>query len=166
MRILLFIFLGCLAAAPLAAEAKEDDFIVAFSPSFVPALHGFETASIQTNLRGFILRGDSFPGINQADPTPYGASLNVAIADAGSQAKRIDRTEQKADCTCRKVQIPPRTAVEDSIEVEFIYGKEVPKEVVSAINACIDKLLHDHPPLAADRRSQGSILLNSRAIGS
>ncbi len=146
MRILLFILLGYLAATPLTAQTKDDDFMAVFSPSFVPALNGFETASIQTNLRGFVLRGDSFPGLKQANPTPYGASLNVAVAVAGAQAERIDRTEQKAGCTCRTVQIPPRKAGENSIEVEFAYGKEVPKQVVSAINACINNLLRDHPP--------------------
>ncbi len=73
--------------------AREWDPVGLFSEIFVPALKGFETTTVETGLRGFWLRGDSFPGIKGETPSAYGIRLAVTIHDEGP-AGTLSRREK------------------------------------------------------------------------
>jgi hypothetical protein len=136
-----FVFFILLAGAALAAEPKGPFYspITGFSDAFLPLLTGFEKASVETTLRGFIARADSFPGYRNSDvePSEYGLYLNVAVRDAEEVNGLSDRTEQKGAVTHRLVQIPPPKGGDQAIVIQFDYGGKASAETIKAIDSCI-----------------------------
>lgn len=122
------------------SDAREWDPVGLFSEIFVPALKGFETANVETGLRGFWLRGDSFPGIKGETPSAYGIRLSVTIHDEGPQARFRDERRELDGFSSRSVTLPQKSTDDSSLEISFMYGAEATKEVAAAINARIDEL--------------------------
>jgi len=104
-RVLLILFL---AAYVFGAELSNafDSPVTGFSAALVPLLTSFEEASVTTTLRGFIARGDSFPGYRQPEtkPSEYGLYLNVAVSEDVKEFS--DHADQKGGLTHRLIQIP------------------------------------------------------------
>lgn len=135
----LLIFLSVTSA--ICAESRDPfyDPVTGFSDALVPILSGFEKSSVVTTLRGFIARGDSFPGFRESEtePSEYGLYLNVAVRDPDDVKGLSDQTERKGAVTHRLVQIPAPKGGESAIIIEVDYGREVPSEVIRAIEKCI-----------------------------
>lgn len=130
-------------AARASAKALDpfSDPVSGFSDTLLPLLTSFEKASVETTLRGFIARGDTFPGYKQSnsDPSDTGLYLNVAVRE---EMKGVsDRTEQIGSYTRRNVSIPSGRKGVPGIEIELSYGPNIPKKPLEAVNACIDHLL-------------------------
>lgn len=131
MRYLLYILLTGLFANSLQAENKFGNPVKLFSDIYVPIMSNFEKTVIKTTLRGFVIRADSSPGIKQDEPSKYGISLIVSVADTDRQA--VDRTENKGNYTRHLIQIPAPPHEEVSLVMEFCYGSEVSSKIVDAI---------------------------------
>ena len=135
----LFLFLFCIVFA-LASPAwgKEDplgDPIRSFSQVFAPFLGAFEKASVETTLRGFIARGDSFPSYEKSnmDPSEYGIYLNVAVKDDSQSYKSSkieDESKQMDGFIRRGIAMPPKCKGAMGLQIEFSYGSEVPKDLL------------------------------------
>ena len=123
------------------ACAREWDPVGLFSKIFVPALKGFETTKVETGLRGFWLRGDSFPGIEGKTPSAYGIRLTVTIHDEGPQARFRDERKDLDGFSSRSVTLPQKSTEDSSLEIAFLYGSEAEEGVVKAIHAQIDGLI-------------------------
>jgi len=123
------------------AYAREWDPVGLFSEIFIPALKGFETTKVETGLRGFWLRGDSFSGIKGETPSAYGIRLSVTIHDEGPQARFRDERKELDGFSSRSVTLPQKSSEDSSLEIAFLYGPEVKKEVVEAIHAEINELV-------------------------
>jgi hypothetical protein len=136
-----FFFLLLLATSAFAAESKGPFYspITGFSEALLPIFDGFEKAGVETTLRGFIARADSFPGYEKSemDPSERGLYLNVAVRDAEEVKKYSDHSEEKDGITCRLVQIPAPKGGEVAIVIQFDYGRKAPVESIKAIDACI-----------------------------
>jgi hypothetical protein len=136
---LLLIF--SLAASAFAAEPRGPfyDPVTGFSKALTPILSGFEKAKVETTLRGFIARADSFPGFDKSDlePTEYGLYLNVAVRDADEVKGFSDHTEMKESITHRLVQITPPKGGDQAIVIALDYGPKVAPKVIRAIDKCI-----------------------------
>lgn len=133
--------LPVLACSALAAEPEGPFYrpISGFSEALLPILSGFEKASVETTLRGFIARADSFPGYRNSDmePSDYGLYLNVAVRDADEVKEYSDRSGEKGGVTYRLIQIPAPKGGDQSMVIEFDYGGKASAESVKAIDACI-----------------------------
>lgn len=114
-----------------------------FSSVFVTALNGFEKCKVETDLRGFSLRGDSFPGFRASEyiPSPYGVFLRVNVADEGPDNPLFDTRHAEDGYILRKVRIPQLSTNDQSLEISFSYGAMASKSVVSAINVRIDRIV-------------------------
>ncbi|MEQ1859370.1 MAG: hypothetical protein ABMA13_05495 [Chthoniobacteraceae bacterium] len=138
-RVLLTFFL---AVSAFGAEPSSpfDSPVTGFSVALVPLLTSFEQASVKTTLRGFIARGDSFPGYRQSEtePSEYGLYLNVAVSEDIKEF--ADRTEQKDGLTHRLIQIPAPTPGQQSLVIELRYGPQVPQETIRAMDDCISRI--------------------------
>ena len=118
-----------------------DDPVIGFSAALVPLLTSFEKASIETTLRGFIARGDSFPGFEnqpEREPSEYGLYLNVAVSE--DVKKFSDHREQKGGLTHRLVEILAPKQGQQSLLINLIYGPLVEPEIVRAIDTCISRI--------------------------
>lgn len=131
----LLIFLS--ATSAFCAESRDpfSDPIAGFSEALVPILSGFEKSRVETTLRGFIARGDSFPGFRESEmePSEWGLYLNIAVRDPGDVKGFSDHTERKGAVTHRLLQVPPPKGGSSAIIIEFDYGGEVPSKVIRAI---------------------------------
>jgi hypothetical protein len=140
---LLFIFL--LATSSVFAESPGPFYspVTGFSDALVPILDGFEKAKIESTLRGFIARADSFPGFSQSenDPSEYGLYLNVAVRDSVEVKGFSDHTEQKGAISHRLVQIPPPKGGDQAIVIELDFGRKVSAKVIRAIDMCIRRVV-------------------------
>jgi hypothetical protein len=118
--------------------------VTGFSDALVPILTGFEKAQIETALRGFIARADSFPGFERSDmePSEHGLYLNVAVRDATEVDGLSDRSELKGAVTHRVIEIPPPTGGEQALVILLNYGRDVPPEVIKAIDSASAKSSH------------------------
>lgn len=137
---LLILLLGASAFCAEPSNPFDDGAITGFSTALVPLLTSFEQASIQTTLRGFIARGDSFPGFRQSErePSEYGLYLNVTMNE--DVKKFSDHREQKGGLTHRLVQIPAPKQGQQSFEIELVYGPLVEPETIRAIDTCIRRM--------------------------
>ncbi len=113
--------------------------VTGFSGALVPILTKFEKARIETTLRGFIARADSFPGFRQSemDPSEHGIYLNVAVRDASEVKALSDRTERHGAVTHRMVEIPPPEGGDQALVIELDSGRDVPPEVMRALDKSI-----------------------------
>lgn len=131
-----------LAVSAFGAEPSGPfhDPITGFSGALIPLLTSFEEASVTTTLRGFVARGDSFPGYRESEtePSEHGLYLNVAVKDDIHEFS--DRTEQKGGLTRRLIQIPAPRKGQQSLSIELCYGPKVSAETVRAVDACISRI--------------------------
>ena len=113
--------------------------VTGFSDALIPLLVSFEKTKIETTLRGFIARADSFPGFRQSEtePSEYGIYLNVAVCDPVDLRRFSDHTEQKGALTHRLIQIPPPKGGEQAIIIQLDYGRKVSTKVIRTIDKCI-----------------------------
>jgi len=137
----LVLLLFLLASSALAAESRGPFYspITGFTDALVPVLAGFEKASVETTLRGFIARADSFPGYRNSDsePSEYGLYLNVAVRDAEEVKALSDLSEPKGAVTHRLVQIPAPKGGDQAMVIQIDYGPKASAESIRAIDECI-----------------------------
>lgn len=131
------VLLFAISAVGAEPSVPFHDPITGFSGLLIPLLTSFEQASVTTTLRGFIARGDSFPGYRQseADPSEHGLYLNVAVSEDVKEFS--DRIEQQAGITRRRVQIPAPKPGQQSLVIELRYGPQVAPQVIRAIDISI-----------------------------
>jgi hypothetical protein len=140
------IFLNLLlATSALCAEPHGPFYspITGFSDALIPILTAFEKAQVETTLRGFIARADSFPGFRQSDmePSEHGLYLNVAVRDPEEVKGFSDKTEKKDVFTHRLVQIPPPKGGGQALVIQLDFGREVSADVIRAIDASITAVI-------------------------
>jgi hypothetical protein len=127
------------------ARGQPEDPLQEFSKTLVPVMEGFETASIQKTLRGFLIRADSFPGFKDDKPTAYGMLLNLAVNDdPPAVIEKIDRTDTEDGCAHREIQLPGHFDGGSKMDVSFYYGASAPRDVVALINVELDELVRTH----------------------
>jgi hypothetical protein len=125
-------------------EARQvfDDPIRLFPNSFLPALSHFEKARIETTLRGFYLRADTFPGFNQEhDPSAAGIYLNVAVRDPEEISEFKDTSKVAGEITERTVEFPRIGNGEVSLRIVFKFGSHASSEAVSAVGRDIETVI-------------------------
>jgi hypothetical protein len=131
MRFHLSILFLSLFSCSLHAADKFGNPVKLFADIYVPVMNTFEKTVIKTTLRGFIIRADSSPGIKQDEPSKYGISLIVSVADADREA--VDKIENEKGYTRHLIQIPAPPHQEVALAIEYCYGSEVSSEIVDAI---------------------------------
>jgi hypothetical protein len=151
------LFLILLFATPAICAEPRDPFyspITGFADALVPILTGFEKTRVETTLRGFIARADSFPGFqhSEMEPSEHGLYLNVAVRDSGEVKGFADHTEQRGAVTHRLVQIPPPKGGEQAIVIEWDCGREVPTKVIRAIDSCVSGVVRFSKQSNNDKR--------------
>lgn len=112
-----------------------------FPNSFLPVLAHFEKARIETTLRGFYLRADTFPGIQKNDPSDAGLYLNVAVRDPEEIPKFRDSSKVVGEVTERMVELPAFKNGEVALRVVFQFGPHANPEAVKAIGKDIEAVI-------------------------
>lgn len=124
------------------AEAVFDNPSSLFPNSFLPVLAHFEKAKIETTLRGFYLRADTFPGFNQEyAPSAAGIYLNVAVRDPEEIPKFKDTSTVVGEVTERTVEFPELKGGEVALRIVFKFGSHASSEAVSAIGRDIETVI-------------------------
>ena len=141
-RILLSLLL---ATSAWCAEPRGpfDSPVTGFSGALVPIMTSFEKAKIETTLRGFFARADSFPGFRQSDsePSEHGLCLNVAVRDAGEIKSFSDTTQDKGVFKSRLIEIPPPKGGDQALVIEFDIGSKVTADVIRSIDTAITAVI-------------------------
>lgn len=122
------------------AGGAFDSPVALFKEFYVPALEGFERATIATTWRGFVLRGDRQAKIEAPEPSESGISLDVEVRDGGEIPKLQDVTIRKDGLTIRTVRYPAAGSDPQALLVRFVYGVEANAEVVKAIEKNLEAI--------------------------
>lgn len=105
-------------------------------------LSHFEKAKIETTLRGFYLRADTFPGFNQEhDPSAAGIYLNVAVRDSEEISEFKDTSKVAGEITERTVEFPRIRNGEVSLRIVFKFGSHASSEAVNAVGGDIETVI-------------------------
>jgi hypothetical protein len=132
------------------AEAVFDHPSSLFPHSFLPALAHFEKAKVETTLRGFYLRADTFPGFNREhDPSAAGIYLNVAVRDPQEIPYFKDASTVVGEVTERTVEFPEPEKARVALRVVFKFGSHANPDAIKAISNDIEEVINQaptHPP--------------------
>lgn len=113
-----------------------------FPNSYLPVLSRFEKAKIETTLRGFYLRADTFPGFKQEhDPSDAGLYLNVAVRDPEEIPKFTDSSKIDGEITERTVEFPKLKNGEVALRIVFTCGSHANPEALKAISSDIESVI-------------------------
>ncbi len=95
-----------------------------------------EHGKIETTLRGFRLRVDSGPGMEQElKPSSVGIYLEVAVRPPESIPTLKDVTTTEGSITTREVWIPAPKGEEYGLLILLKFGEDAPPETLRAIRA-------------------------------
>jgi hypothetical protein len=120
----------------------ENNSIEHFSEALAPVLSGSEKAKVETTLRGFYLRADIFPRMDdETEPSENGIYLNVAVRDAEEIPAFTDVTVTKDSISTRTVEFTAPKGSVQGLRIYFVYGKDAPEGSLAAIRASIAKLI-------------------------
>ena len=135
----------------------ENNSIEHFSEALAPVLSGSEKAKVETTLRGFYLRADIFPGMeDETEPSENGIYLNVAVRDAEEIPAFTDVTVTKDSISTRTVEFTAPKGSTQGLRIHFVYGKDAPEESLAAIRASIARLIKASKQGPAEKRLNGS----------
>jgi hypothetical protein len=115
-----------------------------FANSFLPVLSRFEKARIETTLRGFHLRADTFPAFKQEhDPSDAGLYLDVAVRDPEEIPGFRDSSRMVGGVTERMVEFPAFENGEVALRIVFKFGSHASTEAIHAIGKDIEALIRE-----------------------
>ncbi len=165
-RSLLAPILGVILFQDASAREIFDDPIRLFPNSFLPALSHFEKAKIETTLRGFHLRADTFPGFNQEyDPSDAGIYLNVAVRDSEEIPEFKDSSTVVGEFTERTVEFPEPGEGGVALRVVFKFGSHANPETIKAIGNDVEEVIKQvNAALAAGKFMDGKLASNAEVV--
>jgi len=136
------LFLLLIATVSVSKGAPFDP-VNDFASTLAPILGSGERATIQKTWRGFVARGDTQAGLAKSgtEPTEVGLFLDVEVRDAEEATRLIDTTIQEGAITRRTIRIPAPKGDPQSLLIILRYGPQVRSEAVTAIEACITKMI-------------------------
>ena len=127
------------------AESKKalfDNPIEFFAGTLLPSLSNSEAAKIITTLRGFYLRADSHPGLqDEYEPSELGIYLNVAVRDPEEIPVFKDSATTKGLITTRTIELPAPKNEQVALRITLAYGKSAPEKTLAAIRASITQTI-------------------------
>ena len=145
MKTLFAILLLLMTAHHGMAESKKglfDNPIELFSGALLPSLSNSEAAKIITTLRGFYLRADSHPGLqDEYEPSELGIYLDVAVRDQDEIPVFKDSTTTEGLITTRTVELPAPKNEQVALRITLVYGKSAPEKALAAIRASITQTI-------------------------
>jgi hypothetical protein len=136
------LFTALIGLGAVSAGGLFDTPIEHFSEALAPVLSGSEKGKVETTLRGFYLRADIFPRMqNETEPSENGIYLNVAVRDAEEIPAFTDVTVTKNAISTRTVEFTALKGSTQGLRIHFAYGKDAPEESLAAIRASIAKII-------------------------
>jgi hypothetical protein len=137
-----------------------------FPNSFLPALSNFEKARIETALRGFYLRADTFPGFNQEyEPSDSGIYLNVAVRDPEEISEFKDMSKVAGGITERTVEFPESEKGGVTLRVVFKCGSHADPDAIKAIGNDIEAIIKQvNAALAAGKFMDDKLAANAEVV--
>lgn len=141
MKILFAILLLVMTVHHGMAESEKGLFenpIEFFSGALLPSLSNSEAAKIITTHRGFYIRADSHPGLqDEYDPSELGIYLDVSVRDPEEILVFKDSTTTRGLITTRTVELPAPKNEQVALRITLVYGKSAPEKALAAIRASI-----------------------------
>jgi hypothetical protein len=147
MKALFFVLL--LAGLAAADRSRSDDDISLQAPStfarvYPTVLDNFEKTVIQSTLRGFQIRADTFSGMHKHpyDPSVRGLWLDVEVRGPEEMPIFQDRHQVDGDIVTRTVKFSATKSNPDySLRITFAFGVFADASSILEINTSIDQLI-------------------------
>ena len=159
--------LGLVLSQNARAGGILGDPIVLFPNSFLPVLSRFEKAKIETTLRGFYLRADTFPGIKEEhEPSDAGLYLNVAVRDPEEILKFKDSSKTDGEITERMVEFPELKNGEVALRIVFTFGSHANPDAIKAISNDIESAIKqvNTTVLAVEKLMDDKLAVNAEVV--
>lgn len=145
MKTLFALLLHVMTAHLGMAEAPKglfDNPIEFFSGALLPSLSNSEAARIITTHRGFYIRADSHPGLqDEYEPSELGIYLNVAVRDPEEIAVFKDSVATEGLITTRTIELPAPKDGQVALRITLVYGKSAPEKTLTAIRTSITQTI-------------------------